>query len=51
MGRQCGTINLPSDLRQLFNFDNALSSDCAISAVNIFKKRLKTVLFAAAFGA
>ena len=31
--------NLPSDLRQLFNFDNAVSSDCAISAVNIFKKK------------
>jgi hypothetical protein len=41
--------NLPSGLRQLFDFDT-VSYDCAVSAVNIFKKRLKTILFTAAFG-
>ena len=38
---------LPSDLRALTN----CNSECVVSTVDYFKKRLKTVLFAAAFGA
>ena len=50
--RSCGPTvwnNLPIELRQLFKSDFTVS-ERAGPAVNIFKKRLKTFLCAAAFG-